>query len=145
MEIFADIGYLGLFLAAFLAATILPLGSEVVLSAMLVTGYTPVLVILVATLANVLGALSNYAIGYWASKTVVKKWLKLSDQDIARAERQFEKYGILSLCFAWVPIIGDPITVMAGIMKIKLGWFVALVSIGKLFRYLVVAYITLQI
>jgi len=144
MDSFAELGYFGLFAASFLAATILPLSSEVVLSLLLVNGLSPVALVAVATLGNVLGSLTNYGLGYWASLGIVKKWLKISEEQLLRAEQRFEKYGLLSLCFAWVPIVGDPITVIAGILRIRLLWFVLLVTAGKLARYIVVSYLILQ-
>lgn len=128
MGYFSELGYIGLFISSFLAATILPLSSEVVLAALLVTGLSPFALIIVATTGNVLGALTNYALGYWASMGVIKKWLKMSEEEFVRAEQRFKKYGMFSLCFAWVPIIGNPLTVMAGILRIRMFWFFLLVS-----------------
>ena len=145
MEYFTELGYLGLFIAAFLAATILPLSSEIVLGALLISGLSPIALVIIATTGNVLGSLTNYALGYWASLGVIKKWLKMSEDEFVRAEQRFTKYGVLSLCFAWVPIIGDPITVMAGILRIRLLWFVIFVTAGKLLRYVVISYVTLQV
>ncbi len=144
MEHFAEFGYIGLFIAAFLAATILPLSSELVLSALLLSGASPSMVVIVATLGNVLGSVINYALGYWASLDIVKRWLKLSEQEFTAAEQRFKKYGLWSLLLAWVPIIGDPLTVVAGILRIRLLWFLILVSTGKLLRYIVIAYAVLQ-
>jgi membrane protein YqaA with SNARE-associated domain len=145
MEYFAELGYFGLFVAAFLAATILPLSSEVVLSVLLLNGLSPVALVSIATLGNVLGSLTNYGLGYWASLKVIKKWLKMSEEDFTRAEQRFKKYGLFSLCFAWVPIVGDPITVVAGILRIRLLWFVLLVTAGKLLRYIAISYVALQV
>ena len=145
MDTFAELGYIGLFIAAFLAATILPLSSEVVLSTLLLNGLSPVALVAIATTGNVLGSLANYALGYWASLKVIKKWLKISEEKFVLAEQRFVKYGLFSLCFAWVPIIGDPITVIAGILRIRLLWFVLLVTAGKLIRYIVVSYLVLQL
>ena len=145
MDYFTELGYIGLFIASFLAATILPLISELVLSALLANGLPPTSLVIIATIGNVLGSLTNYALGYWASLGLVKKWLKLSEEEFVSAEQRFKKYGVLSLFFAWVPIIGDPLTVMAGILRIRLLWFVILVTAGKLTRYIVISYITLQV
>lgn len=144
MEYFSELGYFGLFVAAFLAATILPLSSEIVLSALLLTGLSPIVLVTIAITGNVLGSLTNYALGYWASLGVIKKWLKISEEEFVRAEQRFVKYGLFSLCFAWVPIIGDPLTVLAGVLRIQLLWFVILVSVGKLMRYIVISYFVLQ-
>ena len=145
MEYFTELGYIGLFLSAFLAATILPLSSEVVLSALLISHGSPVTLVIIATIGNVLGALTNYALGYWASLGILKRWLKLSEKELLNAEQRFQKYGIVSLLFAWVPFIGDPLTVIAGVLRIPLLWFIVLVTIGKLLRYIVISYLTLQV
>ena len=144
MEYFAELGHVGLFIVAFLAATILPLSSEIVLGALLLSGLSPISLVIIATTGNVLGSTTNYFLGYWASLVVIKKWLRMSEADFVRAEQRFVKYGMLSLCFAWVPIIGDPVTVMAGVLRVRLQWFMALVTTGKLLLYVVVSYMVLQ-
>lgn len=145
MEYFAELGHVGLFIAAFLAATVLPLSSEIVLSALLLSGLSPTTLVVIATTGNVLGSLTNYALGYWAGLVVIKKWLKMTEDDFVRAEQRFIKYGMFSLCFAWVPIIGDPLTVMAGILRVRLRWFLILVTVGKLLRYVVISYLVLNV
>jgi membrane protein YqaA with SNARE-associated domain len=149
MEYFSELGYLGLFLAAFLAATVLPLSSELVLSALLLSGEPPSTVILIATAGNVLGSLTNYALGYWMSLGLVQSGFiqqrfKLSRQAFIKAELRFKRYGTLSLLLAWVPVIGDPLTVIAGVLRIRLLWFLVLVTTGKLLRYLVISSLVLQ-
>lgn len=144
MEYFAELGYIGLFIAAFLAATILPLSSELVLTALLLNGLSPEFLVIVATVGNVLGSLTNYGLGYWASKTVIQKWLRMSESEFVRAEERFKKYGIVALLFAWVPVIGDPLTVMAGILRIRLLWFLILVTLGKFFRYYILTILILS-
>lgn len=144
MEYFTELGYIGLFVAAFLAATILPLSSEIVLSGLLLSGFNPITLVLLATTGNVLGSVTNYALGYWASADINRRWLKLSEDAFVQAERRFKKYGLLCLLFAWVPIIGDPLTVIAGVLRVHPFWFVTLVTIGKLLRYIVISYITLH-
>ena len=144
MDFFATLGYPGLFIAAFLAATILPLSSEIVLSALILSNLSPTLLILTATVGNVLGSFSNYILGYWFGMVAAKKWLKLSDQGYAIAEHRFKKYGIISLCFAWVPIIGDPLTVVAGVLRVPISLFLVLVTLGKLARYIIIYYLVIQ-
>lgn len=144
LNVFVELGYIGLFIAALLAATVLPLSSEVVLGALLVSGWSPVTLVLVATAGNVLGSLINYGLGYWASLSLIKKWLRLTDAEFTRAERRFKRWGTAALCFAWVPVVGDPLTVLAGILRIRLLWFVLLVTLGKGLRYVVLSYVTLQ-
>lgn len=144
MEYLSGLGYTGLFVSAFLAATILPLSSELVLSSLLLGGLAPGTLVLLATAGNVLGSLTNYALGYWASTAVVKKWLKMSEAEFMKAEQRFAKYGMFSLCFAWVPVIGDPLTVIAGVLRVRLLWFLLLVTAGKLMRYVAVSYVVLS-
>ena len=145
MEYLSELGHIGLFIAAFLAATVLPLSSEIVLSALLLSGLSPITLVSIATIGNVLGSLTNYALGYWASLVVIKKWLRISEDEFLRAEQRFIKYGLLSLFFAWVPVIGDPLTVMAGVLRVRLHWFLILVTSGKLMRYVVITYMVLQV
>lgn len=134
-------GYSGMFLSAFLAATILPLGSEVLFGALLLQTLNPVSLVAIATFGNVLGSLLNYALGIWGGVALAKRWLKLSDTDILKAEQRFQRLGQWSLLLAWVPIIGDPLTVIAGFLRVPLLWFLVLVTIGKLVRYSVLAYV----
>jgi len=145
MEILAEFGYLGLFFASFLAATILPLSSEVVLGVLLGHDFSPLLTIFVATTGNVLGSVVNYGLGLWGSQILLNKFLGLSAQQIGKAETRFKKYGVFSLLFAWVPIIGDPLTVAAGILKVNFLLFVFLVTIGKFLRYVFVSWAVLAI
>jgi len=141
MDWFIEFGFIGMFAAAFLAATILPLGSELVLSGLLIAGQPVIPLVLIATVGNTLGSLSNYGLGYWANKKLIKKFLGITDEELQSAESRFQKYGLASLCFAWVPIIGDPLTIIAGILRVPLKWFVLLVGIGKFLRYSVLAYL----
>jgi membrane protein YqaA with SNARE-associated domain len=138
MEAFAGFGYGGLFLAAFLAATILPLSSEVVLVLLLAQGLNPPLLIAVATLGNLLGAVLNYALGRGGMR-FLRRWRPSPDEH-SRAAAAYRKYGAASLLFAWVPVIGDPLTVVAGALRVNLGLFLLLVGAGKLARYLAVGW-----
>ena len=144
MEFLAQYGYLGIFLASFLAATILPLSSEIVLSILLVSGLNAPLLIAVATLGNVLGALVNYILGYSGGILFKRKFSTTSEADVDASLARFEKYGTISLLFAWVPVIGDPLTVAAGVLRVNIILFTLLVTAGKLGRYLVLSYIILE-
>lgn len=139
MECFLDLGLAGMFGSAFLAATILPLGSEVVMGYLLVNGHNAVAVVGVATVGNVLGSLVNYWMGLAGSRWMVKKISRVSAGELDKARARFKTYGTASLLFAWVPVIGDPLTVVAGMLKVNLLSFLLLVSLGKLARYLVIA------
>ncbi len=144
MEYFTDFGYIGLFFSSFLAATILPLSSEVVLSLLLLNGLDPIILICVATFGNVLGSFVNYAAGFWGSLFFIKKVLKIQEDTFIKAKQRFNKYGILSLLLAWAPIIGDPLTIIAGGLRINIITFFTLVTSGKLIRYIIVSYAILM-
>ena len=140
MEYFINFGYIGMFLISFLSATILPLSSEVVLGILLLNNFNPIILVITATFGNVLGSFTNYALGFWGSLFLVKKVLKISDNTFFKAKQRFQKYGVFSLCFAWVPVIGDPLTIIAGVLKINFLLFFILVTSGKLIRYVVISY-----
>ena len=139
MEALTQYGLAGLFIASFVAATILPMGSEVVLGVLLVNGHDPTLSVMVATLGNVLGSVVNYLMGFWGARFTLEKIIRISEQEFTRATRQFKRYGAPCLLFAWVPIIGDPLTIAAGVLKVNFPLFLIFVTIGKALRYLAIA------
>ena len=138
MDALAEYGYAGLFITSFLAATILPVSSEFVLGFLLLNNYDPVLTITVATFGNVLGSVVNYMLGFWGSLLLIQKLLKISQNTIAHAEQRFRKYGVFSLLFAWVPVVGDSLTVVAGVLRINVFLSLGLVTLGKLLRYIII-------
>jgi len=134
--------YLALFGSAFLAATILPFYSEVLLYALLRQGLDPLTLVLVATLGNTLGAVVNWMLGLYLLHFRDRRWFYFSREQIDRAQRWFQRYGFWSLLLAWLPIGGDALTLIAGIMKIRLWLFLLLVGTGKALRYVAVVYLT---
>lgn len=134
---------LGLFLAAFIAATLLPAQSEAVLIALLLGGGTPWLLVTVATAGNVLGALLNWWLGRQSLRFQHRRWFPLTPARLARAQAWYQRYGRWSLLLSWAPIIGDPITLAAGVMREPLRTFLPLVLIAKAGRYALLAAITL--
>ena len=133
--------YLLLFSASFLAATILPFYSEVFLFALLRDGGDPATLLLIATLGNTLGAVVNWALGRYLLHFQDRRWFYFSKEQIAKAQRWFQKYGFWSLMFAWMPFGGDALTLIAGIMRTPLWLFLLLVGTGKGLRYLSVVYL----
>ena len=134
------IGYLSLFTISFLAATILPLSSELMFASMLsIESYNQTLLITLSSLGNILGSVFNWVLGYYFIKQQNKKWFPFNKKQISKSSLWFEKYGKWSLLFVWVPIIGDPLTFVAGTMKIKFFIFLILVGIGKISRYLFIS------
>ncbi len=138
------IAYLSLFAAALVAATILPMQSETVLVGLLATSTHPVAaLILVATVGNVLGSVINWYLGRYLLNYKDRRWFPTSERQLARAQGWYHRYGRWSLLGSWLPLIGDPLTVVAGIMREPLGPFLILVTIAKASRYLVLAAVTL--
>ncbi len=136
--------YFGLFTAAFAAATLIPAQSEAVLVGLLVKGSaSPGMLLAVATLANVLGSLLNWLLGRMVERLGHKRWFPVSEQQLERAQQRYHRYGRWSLLLSWVPIIGDPLTVVAGTLREPLWSFLLLVTLAKGGRYLLLAGVTL--
>jgi len=131
--------YLSLFISAFAAATILPAQSEALLAYQVsIQPDAVVQLIAVATLGNVLGATFNWCLGRLTENLRAKKWFPVNEKQLQKAERFYGRYGRYSLLLSWVPIIGDPITIVAGILREPLLSFVLLVTIAKCARYVFV-------
>lgn len=136
--------YFGLFVAAFGAASILPMQSEAVLVAMLLSGqYVATTLLTVATLGNVLGSVLNWLLGRSLERFQHKRWFPVSASKLDKARQFYLRYGRWSLLLSWVPIIGDPLTVIAGVMREPLWRFVLIVTLAKGARYLVLTAVTL--
>ena len=138
--------YTGLFGAAFLAATILPAQSEAVLAMMILAERYPLAILIgIASLGNVLGSVVNWALGRGIEHYRDRRWFPVSPAQLERAEDWYRRYGKWSLLASWVPIVGDPLTVVAGVLRVPLPTFVALVTIAKAGRYLVLAWLTIEV
>jgi membrane protein YqaA with SNARE-associated domain len=138
------IAYLGLFTSALIAATVLPMQSEAVLVGLLTAGTSSVTVLLiVATTGNVLGAVINWCLGRFILRWRERRWFPASDRQLARAEGWYRRYGRWSLLGSWLPVVGDPLTIVAGILREPLIPFLILVTLAKGSRYLVLASVTL--
>lgn len=136
----------GLFLAALLAATLVPAQSEAVLVGLLLAGTHPVwLLLVVATAGNVLGAIVNWAIGRWIGHLGDHPRAPVSAARRARAEAWYRRWGWISLFGSWLPIVGDPLTVVAGALREPLWRFTIVVSLAKAGRYIVLAAATLAV
>ena len=137
MELMA---YLGLFAAAFVAATLLPAQSELLLGGMIASGdYSVPLLILVATAGNILGSTANWVLGRYFYHLRERRWVPIKKARLEKAERWYHKYGRWSLLLSWAPIIGDPLTLLAGILREPISSFLVIVAIAKFGRYLAVA------
>lgn len=136
---------LGLFSAAFFAATLIPAQSEAVLVGLLLAETHPVwLLLLFATTGNVLGSLVNWLLGRYLGHFSGKRWFPASPEQMARASRWYHKWGHWSLLGSWLPLVGDPLTLAAGILKEPLWRFLLIVTCAKGGRYLVLVLLTLK-
>lgn len=128
--------YFSLFTVSFLAATILPVSSELTLAGLLSSpDYNGLTLLICASFGNITGSVFNWVLGIYLLKHINKKWVPFSQSQIDKASLWFKKFGVFSLLFAWVPIVGDPLTLVAGILKIRFFVFLILVSVGKIARY----------
>ena len=138
--------YISLFLAAFLAATILPAQSEAGLSTLiLVSGNNVILLVAVAAIGNVLGAVANWCLGRWIDRFSDRRWFPIKPTQLNLATLWYRKYGRWSLLLSWVPFIGDPITLAAGVLREPMLSFLLIVGFAKTTRYILVAIITLKL
>ena len=137
--------YAGLLISALLAATILPMQSEGVLGALLLGGtYSTAGLIAVASIGNILGAVINWFLGRGIERFRDRAWFPVKPPALVRAATWYRRYGRWSLLASWLPIIGDPLTVIAGVLREPWWSFVILVGIGKIARYLVLAALVLN-
>jgi membrane protein YqaA with SNARE-associated domain len=137
--------YGGLFVAAFAAASVLPAQSEGILLGLVATDkYSLIILLAVASAGNILGSLFNWWLGLSIQRFKNRKWFPVGEDALARAQNHYARYGRWSLLLSWVPFIGDPITVVAGIMRERIIPFLILVSITKTGRYIALVYLYLN-
>ncbi len=131
-----------LFLSAFLSATLLPGSSEAVLLLRLAEGTPPRLsLVLIAGAGNLLGSLLTYGMGRLGNSALHRRWLRIDEAGLQRAERWFARWGLPSLLLAWLPVVGDPLCLVAGLLRVRPGFFILLVGLGKLGRYGAIAWL----
>ncbi|WP_312884366.1 YqaA family protein [Rhizobium laguerreae] len=136
-------GYVGLFVAALAAATVFPAQSEAVLVGLILSGdYSVLALTVVASVGNVLGAVVNWFLGRGLERLKDKRWFPIRPDKLVHAQRWYQRYGKWSLLASWVPLVGDAITVVAGVMKEPLPVFILLVGIAKTARYGILAAVT---
>lgn len=127
--------YFSLFTLSFLAATLLPAASEVFFTGLLVSGYDPFWLWLVATVGNTAGSVVNYGLGKYLLHFQDRRWFPFKATSMAKSQRWFQRYGAWSLLFAWAPVVGDLLTFIAGVLRVNFLLFIVLVFIGKGLRY----------
>jgi membrane protein YqaA with SNARE-associated domain len=135
--------YITLFTSSFLSSTILPGHSELTLTVFIFLNKLPVTnLVLVASLGNILGSILNWYLGFNFTKLKEKKWFPLNETKLQKSIIWFSSYGKYCLLLSWVPILGDPLTLVAGILRIRLFTFIIFVSIAKVSRYVIIALIS---
>jgi membrane protein YqaA with SNARE-associated domain len=136
---------LGLFLSALMSATLFPGQSEALLAALVVGSSHPWLLVVVASIGNTLGSVVNWVLGRGIERFRNRKWFPVSQAALDRAQYWYQRYGKWSLLLSWAPVIGDPLTLVAGVLREPLPVFVALVAIAKTLRYVVVTAVAMQL
>jgi len=138
--------YTSLLISSFLSSTLLPGHSELTLTAfILLKKYSIIYLIFFASVGNILGSILNWCMGYYLTNLKNKKWFHINTLQLTRASTWFLKYGKWTLFFSWVPIIGDPLTIIAGIFRVPIYTFILIVSISKIMRYFFVSLVATNI
>ena len=127
--------YFLLFASGFIAATLFPASSEALILALQAKGYTLWGLFITATCGNTLGACVNWYLGTRVAQLQHKRWFPASPGALEKARLQFQRFGSWSLLFSWLPVLGDPLTLVAGVLKVRFGLFLLLVASGKALRY----------
>ena len=133
--------YLLLFASGFIAATLFPASSEALILTLQAKGYAPWGLFIAATCGNTLGACVNWYLGTRIAQLQHKRWFPVSPAALVKAQRQFQRFGYWSLLFAWLPLVGDPLTLIAGVLRVRFSWFVLLVALGKAGRYAILIWL----
>jgi len=132
--------YTGLFLSAFLAATLVPAYSEVVLAGLVAAGYDPMALWLWASAGNTLGSAVNWGLGRYLLHFQERRWFPFKTDSLGQAQRWFQRFGVWSLLLAWMPVVGDAVTFIAGLMRVRFSVFIILTGIGKATRYAILLF-----
>ena len=120
----------------------MPLSSEIVLTTMLLTNlFEKNILLIIASSGNILGSIFNWYLGKKITIFQDRKWFPVSPEQLNKSQKYFQKYGLWSLLLAWVPVIGDPLTLLAGVLKVRFSIFFILVSISKISRYVFILYL----
>ena len=145
MESLIKLGYVGLFIASFLASTIIPISSEIVLTALIALKFDVWTCIIVATLGNFLGGLTTYGLGYLGKWEWVEKWFKKTKEDIEKFQNKVKKAGIIAAAFTWLPFIGDVIALSLGFLRFRPLPVFIMMLIGRFGRFVVSAFVVATI
>ena len=138
--------YASLFISSFLSSTILPGHSELILTTFIFLKKYPIVdLIFFASIGNILGSILNWFIGYYFTSLKDRKWFPINKSQLTRASSWFLKYGKWTLCLSWVPLIGDPLTIIAGIFRVPIHTFILIVTLAKTMRYVFISLVAANI
>ena len=138
--------YASLFISSFLSSTILPGHSELILTTFIFLKKYPIIdLIFFASIGNILGSILNWCIGYYFTSLKDRKWFPINKSQLTRASSWFLKYGKWTLCLSWVPLIGDPLTIIAGIFRVPIYTFILIVSLAKTMRYVFISLVATNV
>lgn len=135
------LGLFGLFLVCLLSATILPFSSEAIVAGAMALGYERWVIVIVATLGNTAGGMVSFYMGWLCKWEWLEKWFKIKREKIERFRSHIEKYGVWAALLTWLPIVGDPLAIAMGFMRLNPLWTCLIMFVGKLLRYIVSAYL----
>lgn len=145
MDFFVGLGYFGLFLGSFLAGSIVPFSSEIMLTAMLASGFNPIICLVATTLGNTAGGMTCYYLGRLGKIETLQKWFHIKEESIMKYHKKVEGKGQWMALFAWLPYAGEAISVALGFTRSRAAWVCFYMAIGKLGRYLVVLLIIMGV
>jgi membrane protein YqaA with SNARE-associated domain len=145
METLIELGYVGLFLVSFLASTIIPLSSDIILTALIALHFNLWGCILVATAGNFLGGLTTYGLGYLGKWEWLAKYFKKSRAEVERFQHRVSKIGVFAAAFAWLPFVGDLIALALGFLRFKPLPVATMMLIGRFLRFVVVGFAAAKI
>ena len=141
---YLELGLLGLFAGTFLSATIIPFLSDLILLGFYEAGYPILSCLVIATIGNLAGGLTNYFIGFGSSKAALSSKYRLSEKRLGKWKKRLDKWGIYLGLIAWVPIVGEPMTIALGFFRVQFWPLFCMMLIGKFSRYLILTLIYLS-
>lgn len=133
-----DHGATGMFLSAFLAGSILPFSSELVLAALVAAGVSPLHLLWCATVGNTLGSCLNYGIGRLGREEWIERWVRVSPERLARGKRYVRRFGFWAGLLSWVPVVGEVTTVALGFLRTNFPLTLLTIFVGKWLRYWII-------
>lgn len=136
-----NLGLFGLFLACLLSATIIPFSSEAIVAGAMALGYSTPVIVGVASLGNTVGGMISFYMGWLCKWEWLERWFKVKREKLERFRGHIEKYGVWAALLTWLPIVGDPLAIAMGFMRLNPLWTCLIMFVGKLLRYFVSSYL----